>query len=78
MKLLQHIFHRTQFGVATKGGCETIIHAIRCTLDLHPDRVVFQLDMANAFNPLLRGVIFQELCVASGDITRLIPFVSAF
>jgi hypothetical protein len=30
-----------EFDVATKGGCEAIIHGIRCTLDLHPKWVVF-------------------------------------
>ncbi len=71
-------FSSHQFGIATKGGCETIIHAIKCTSDLHPNQVVFQLDVANAFNSLLRRVIFQELCVACGDITQLILFISAF
>jgi hypothetical protein len=71
-------FSSHQFEVATKGGCETIIHGVRCTLDLHPDWVVFQLDVVNAFNSLLKGVIFQELCVTSKDITQLIPFVCAF
>jgi hypothetical protein len=27
---------------------------------------------------MLRGVIFQELCVACGDIIQLIPFICAF
>jgi hypothetical protein len=30
-------FSPHQFGVAIKGGCEVIIHNIRCTLDLHRD-----------------------------------------
>jgi hypothetical protein len=34
--------------------------------------------MANAFNLMSIGVIFQELHVASGDIIQLIPFVHAF
>jgi hypothetical protein len=33
-------FSPHQFKVATKGGCEIIIHGIKCTLDLHPDWVV--------------------------------------
>jgi hypothetical protein len=47
-------------------------------LDLHPDWVVLQLDMANVFNIVLKGFIFQELHVASGDIIQCIPFVHAF
>jgi hypothetical protein len=31
--------------------------------------------MANAFNSMLKGVIFQELCAMNGDIIQLIPFV---
>jgi hypothetical protein len=49
---------------------------------VHPgpslDWVIFQLDVANTFNSMLRGVIFQKLCGASGDIIQLIPFVHAF
>ncbi len=61
-------FSPHQFKVITKGGCETIIHGIWCTLNLHPNQVVFQTVMANVFNLLPKGVIFQKLCVASGDI----------
>jgi hypothetical protein len=34
--------------------------------------------MANAFNFVSRGVIFQELHVKGGNIIQLIPFVHAF
>jgi len=34
--------------------------------------------MANVFNLVSRGVIFQELHVKGGDIIQLIPFVHAF
>jgi hypothetical protein len=33
-------FSPHQFGVIIKGGCEIVIHGIRCTLDLHPDWVI--------------------------------------
>ncbi len=33
--------------------------------------------MANTFNLVLKGVTFQELHVASGNIMQLIPFVHA-
>jgi hypothetical protein len=71
-------FSPHQFGVATKGGYETVIHDIRCTLDLHFNSVVFQLDVTNAFNLLSRKVIFQKFRATSGDIIQFIPFVSAF
>jgi hypothetical protein len=69
-------FSSHQFGIATKGGCEIVIHDNKCTLDLHLDWVILQLDVANEFNG--KRVIFQELCVTSGDIIQFIPFVCAF
>jgi hypothetical protein len=50
-------FSPHQFGVTIKGGCEIIIHGIKCTLDLHPIWVVLQLDVANTFNSMSRKVI---------------------
>ncbi len=45
---------------------------------MHLNQVVFQLDMANAFNLVSKGVMFQKLCTVGGDIIQLIPFVRAF
>jgi hypothetical protein len=39
-KIVTH-FSPHQFGVVTKGGCEIIIDGIKCTLNLHPNWVVF-------------------------------------
>jgi hypothetical protein len=61
-------FSPHQFGVATKGGCEIVIHSIMCILDLRFDWVVLQFDMANAFNLVSRGVILQKLCALGGNI----------
>jgi hypothetical protein len=89
-QLTSHIlcfqFHETfathfsphQFRIATKVGCEAIIHDIRCTLDLHLDWVVLQLDVAKAFNLVFKRVVFQKLHVTSGDIIQFIPFVHVF
>jgi hypothetical protein len=71
-------FSPYQFRIVIKCGYETIIHSIKCTMNLHPDWVILQLDVANAFNFVSRGVIFQELCVANGDIIQFIPFVCVF
>jgi hypothetical protein len=57
-----------QFKVATKGDCEVVVHGIKCTLYLYLDWVIFQLDLANTFNSMLKWVMFQEFRVASGDI----------
>ncbi|KAL2630334.1 hypothetical protein R1flu_015020 [Riccia fluitans] len=71
-------FEPWQFGVATGGGCETIVHGLRATLDLHPDWVVLQLDIRNAFNTVSREAIFRELGSALGTLDPLFPFVRSF
>ncbi len=55
-----------------------MIHDMKCTLDLHFDCVVLQLDMENVFNLVLKRAIFQELHATGGDIIQFIPFVCAF
>jgi hypothetical protein len=67
-----------QFRIATKGGYETIVHGIRCTFDLDLDWVVLNLNVANVFNLVLKGVIFHKLHATCGDIIQFIPFVHAF
>ncbi|KAL2620674.1 hypothetical protein R1flu_000879 [Riccia fluitans] len=47
-------FSPLQFGVATRGGCETIIHGLHATLDLHPDWVVLQVHVKET----LGGALF--------------------
>lgn len=42
-----------QFGVATLGGCEMVVHGLRSTLEVHPNLVVLQVNIANAFNSLM-------------------------
>ncbi len=59
--LICNTFFLALIQVAIKGNCETIIHNITCTLDLHLDWIVLQLYVANAFCSMLRRVIFQEL-----------------
>ncbi|KAL2635415.1 hypothetical protein R1flu_006894 [Riccia fluitans] len=71
-------FSPLQFGVATRGGCETIIHGLCATLDLHPDWVVLQVDIRNAFNIVSREAFFRELRAATDSIDQLFPFVRSF
>jgi hypothetical protein len=54
-------FSPHEFGDVIKGGCETIIHNIRCTLDLHPNSIILQLDVVNAFNLVLKRVIISRI-----------------
>ncbi len=39
--------------------------------------VIIQLNVANIFKLVSRGVIFQKLCAIGGNIMQLIPFVCA-
>jgi len=71
-------FSPHQFKIATKGDCEVVDHGIMCTLDLYLDWVVFQPNMVNTFNSMLRRFIFQKLHAIGGNIMQLIPFDHAF
>ncbi|KAL2631219.1 hypothetical protein R1flu_015905 [Riccia fluitans] len=64
--------------MATHGGCETIIHGLRATLDLHPDWIVLQVDIENAFNTVSQETLFCELRAAIGSMDQLFPFVCSF
>jgi hypothetical protein len=66
-------FSPHQFGLATKGGYETIIHDTKCTLDLHLNWVVLQLNMVNVFNSMLKRVIFQNFMQQVGTSYNLSP-----
>jgi hypothetical protein len=47
-----------QFSVVIKGGCEARAHDIQIALDVHPNWVVFQVDIMNAFNSIFHKTIF--------------------
>jgi hypothetical protein len=57
----QHALQPFQFGVATPGGCEAVVHWVRAHLDVHPDHVLLQTDVENVFNCIHRSTIFSEL-----------------
>ncbi|KAL2613014.1 hypothetical protein R1flu_024706 [Riccia fluitans] len=61
-----------------RGGCKAIIHGLRATLDLHPDWVVLQVDIQNAFNTISREALFCELRAATCSLDQLFPFVLSF
>ncbi|CAI7854995.1 unnamed protein product [Closterium sp. NIES-54] len=62
-----------QYGVAVPGGAETVIHAARAYLDVHPTSMVLQADIANAFNSVLRHAIATAL--QDPALSPLLPFV---
>ncbi len=57
-----------QFGVIVSDGCEVVVHGIRIVLDVHPDWVLLQVDVTNAFNIILCKAIFQKLRVKGGQL----------
>ncbi len=67
-----------QFGVAIKGKCKVVVHDIWITLNVHPDWVVLQVDVANTFNSILCEAILQELHVVRGQLFLLFHFVHYF
>ncbi|CAI6012275.1 unnamed protein product, partial [Closterium sp. NIES-65] len=66
-----------QFGVGVMCGTEVVVRGVRRALADHPDWVVLQLDVANAFNSFHRDRMFQAL-QASPEFQCLIPFIGLF
>ncbi|KAL2653409.1 hypothetical protein R1flu_021537 [Riccia fluitans] len=75
--LVDH-FNPLQFGVAMRGGCETIIHDLHATLDLHPDWIILQVDIRNTFNNVSWEALFCELRAATSSLDQLFPFLHSF
>ena len=71
----QQFFSPLQFAVSTPGGCESIVAGIRALLDVDPELLVMQVDLANAFNEVDRTAIFEEL---RAHFPALIPFTRLF
>ncbi|CAI7912819.1 unnamed protein product, partial [Closterium sp. NIES-54] len=62
-----------QYGVAVPGGAETVIHAARAFLDSHPNSLVLQADIKNAFNSISRQAIATAL--HAPELSPLLPLV---
>ncbi|CAI7770631.1 unnamed protein product [Closterium sp. NIES-54] len=65
-------FTPIQFGVATPGGAEAIIHTTRTYLKENGSHLALQLDISNAFNAVERGAVFEGL--RDSPLSFLIPF----
>ncbi|CAI7910188.1 unnamed protein product [Closterium sp. NIES-53] len=66
-------FAPLQFGVAVAGGIEAAIHTARTYLEVHPDAVALQIDLANAFNAVERRAVYEGL--KNEALEDLIPLV---
>ena len=53
-------FEPFHFGLS-KSGLESITHITKEALQQHPNWVLLRLDLVNAFNTILRKIIFQEV-----------------
>ncbi|CAI5970981.1 unnamed protein product, partial [Closterium sp. NIES-65] len=67
----------SSLGVGVMCGTEVVVRGVRRALADHPDWVVLQLDVANAFNSFHRYRMFQAL-QASPEFQCLIPFIGLF
>ncbi|CAI5534033.1 unnamed protein product [Closterium sp. Naga37s-1] len=65
-----------QFGVTVSAGIEVMAHAVQSALSLHPDWVVLEVDVANAFNSFSRSAMFNAL--RDSPFSSLIPFFRLF
>ena len=54
------IFSPVQYGVATPGGLDQVVHQIQAGLEAHSDWGVFKCDLRNAFNFVSRQAFFNE------------------
>jgi hypothetical protein len=61
-------FSPHQFGVTTCGKCEIVVCGIQAMLHLHPNWMVLQMDVCNAFNSMSQSTIFQELQSSHGSL----------
>ena len=61
-----------QLGVSTRGGCEAAAHATRRYLGLEGKKVIFKIDMANAFNSLRRDVFLSAVKQRAQGLYRMI------
>jgi hypothetical protein len=55
-----------------------MVYGIQIVLNIHPDWVVLQMDVENAFNTISKKVIFEKLCVVGGQLFQLFLFVQSF
>lgn len=67
-----------KFGVSTFKSCEIILFDIRILLDLHPNWVVMQIDIENAFNSVFWANIFKELWDVRGPLANIVLLTKLF
>lgn len=74
---LRPYFEPVQLGVASKVGCETIVHVARQWLyrnQADPNRVLVAIDLANAFNTVDRSAFLAEARRLCHDLVPWLDF----
>jgi len=71
-KKFENHFHGLQYGVATPGGTEKVIHSILDHQRTDPTQDIVLLDSENAFNNLNRDCMFEEV---KNFFPELLPYV---
>jgi hypothetical protein len=63
--------------MVVKGHCEAMVHDIKAILDVHHDWVVFQVNVAKAFNTILHKSHFFRASNSVRPIVLVFPFCSS-
>jgi hypothetical protein len=71
-KKFENHFHGLQYGVATPGGTEKVVHSILDHQRADPTQDIVLLDSENAFNNLSRDCMFEEV---KNFFPELLPYV---
>ena len=61
-KKAEQLLSPLQLGVGVRGGCETVVHALREAMKDN-NSFVLQVDFQNAFNSANRGTTYNELLI---------------
>ena len=78
-KRFSDFFALLQYGVATEGGSELLIHQIQLLLESNNDWVVLKTDVKNAFNTINRSDMIDQVFASFPDIgNHVVRMYSAF
>ena len=65
------LFDPIQYGVATPGGLDLVVHQVQVGLEAHPDWGLWKGDLKNAFNSVSRQRFIQE---TAHSLPAIVPF----
>ena len=65
-------FNPFQFGVATAGGAEHLIHLLQLSFTQHPDWMILKTDARNAFNSISRSSFLKEVAESFPSLYKFV------